>query len=68
MDVLQSRHIHLVSSAVKFTWFHAKFTFVFYSVNCASIHRKIGTHITKVYVAFIQIRNFVTNTIFSGRA
>ena len=21
------------------------------SVNCASIHRKIGTHITKVYVA-----------------
>ena len=36
------------------------------SVNCASVHRKIGTHISKVYVTaaagkaymFTQARNF----------
>ncbi|KAG6380084.1 hypothetical protein JVT61DRAFT_8167 [Boletus reticuloceps] len=42
--------LHLCTTAQKLT---------INSVNCASIHRKIGTHITKVYVNLIYARRFL---------
>lgn len=49
MGLAQSWHIHLVggifcSRGGSAGSFHSN------SVHCASVHRKIGTHVTKVYV------------------
>lgn len=53
----QSRHFHMVRSVciTQNIFFRIYETL---SVRCAAVHRKIGTHVTKVYVMFIM-RNLV---------
>lgn len=65
MGFLQPWGIHLVRG-LAFALMGGQHSTFSLSVNCASVHRKIGTHVSKVYVAavagdacvFTQTRNF----------